>query len=40
LSQAQPAVAAGGAFGWIGFRRQQVLAGRQPGYRRFDEDLC
>jgi hypothetical protein len=40
LNNAQPAIAAGGDFVWFGFRRQQVLAGRQPGHRRFDEDLC
>jgi hypothetical protein len=40
LSNAQPAVAAGGDFVWFGFQRQQVLAGRQPGHWRFDEDLC
>jgi hypothetical protein len=40
LSNVQPAVAVGGAFVWFGFQRQQVLAGCQPGHRRFDEDLC
>jgi hypothetical protein len=40
FSDAQPAVAAGGDFVWFGFQRQRVLAGRQPGHRRFDEDLC
>jgi hypothetical protein len=34
----QPAVAAGGDFVWLGFRRQQVLAGRRAGHRRVDED--
>jgi hypothetical protein len=40
LSNAQPAVAAGGDVAWFGFQRQQVLTGRQPGHRRFAEDLC
>jgi hypothetical protein len=40
LSNVQRTVAAGGDFVWFGFQRQRVLDGRQPGHRRFDEDLC